>query len=124
MDGSARRHSPKPTTRRMAHFPASPIHGGIARVEGMPVHPTAPPPHAPNDKNTSLSRTEFGVGAQFIAPSSPGRLSYHRRSMRLKGYDYSNSGAYFVTVVTEGRRAYFGRVEDGAMRLSPAGTDS
>jgi putative transposase len=28
---------------------------------------------------------------------------HHRRSIRLKGYDYSSPGAYFVTVCTRGR---------------------
>ena len=31
----------------------------------------------------------------------------HRRSIRLKGYDYSQSGAYFVTICTKGRELYF-----------------
>ena len=32
---------------------------------------------------------------------------FHRRSIRLKGYDYSQSGAYFVTVCTKDRELYF-----------------
>lgn len=28
---------------------------------------------------------------------------HHRRSIRLKGYDYSSPGAYFVTICTRGR---------------------
>src|SRR4030042_2664681 len=32
---------------------------------------------------------------------------YHRRSILLKGYDYSQSGAYFVTICTKGREIYF-----------------
>ncbi len=32
---------------------------------------------------------------------------YQRRSIRLKGYDYSQSGAYFVTVCTNNRELYF-----------------
>jgi REP element-mobilizing transposase RayT len=39
----------------------------------------------------------------------------------LKGYDYSQPGAYFVTIVTQGRAAVFGAVADGVMRLNPAG---
>ena len=46
---------------------------------------------------------------------------HHRQSMRLKGYDYSQSGAYLVTVVAQGRSALFGDVVDGRMRLNPAG---
>lgn len=36
-------------------------------------------------------------------------------------YDYSEAGAYFITAVTEGRRALFGEVRDGEMRLSRYG---
>ncbi len=32
---------------------------------------------------------------------------HHRRSIRLKGYDYSQAGAYFVTIVTHGRELLF-----------------
>ena len=31
---------------------------------------------------------------------------YHRRSIRLKGYDYSRPGAYFVTICLYGREPY------------------
>jgi putative transposase len=46
---------------------------------------------------------------------------YHRRSMRLRGYDYSQSGVYFVTVCTSGRECFFARILDGEMMLSDAG---
>lgn len=45
----------------------------------------------------------------------------HRSSIRLPGYDYSQPGAYFVTIVTHDRRCLFGRVEDGEMVLNAAG---
>ena len=31
---------------------------------------------------------------------------HHRRSLRLKGYDYSQPGAYFVTICLQGREPY------------------
>lgn len=46
---------------------------------------------------------------------------HHRRSIRLKGFDYSSVGAYFVTVCVQGRRGLFGELVDGKMHLSPAG---
>ncbi len=46
---------------------------------------------------------------------------HHRHSLRLKGYDYSQSGAYFVTICTQGRECLFGDVVDGEMRLNEAG---
>ena len=44
-----------------------------------------------------------------------------RRSLRLKGYNYAQAGAYFVTVVLQGRPLLFGDVVDGEMRLNDAG---
>jgi len=46
---------------------------------------------------------------------------HHRRSLRLRGYDYSQPGAYFVTTCTEDRECLFGDVVDGEMILSEAG---
>ena len=45
----------------------------------------------------------------------------HRRSIRMRGYDYSQPGAYFVTIVTQGRECVFGEIVDGETRLNPAG---
>ena len=44
-----------------------------------------------------------------------------RRSTRLPGFDYSQAGAYFVTIVTQGRLCLFGDVVDETMRLNDAG---
>ena len=46
---------------------------------------------------------------------------YHRRSIRLKGYDYSQPGAYFVTIVTYQREALFGEIMNEEVRLNPLG---
>ncbi len=46
---------------------------------------------------------------------------HHRRSIRLQGYDYSTPGAYFVTIVTQGRESLFGQIIDGEMHLNDAG---
>ena len=46
---------------------------------------------------------------------------HHRRSIRLKNYDYASSGAYFVTIVTHGRQCLFGQIVDGQMRLNEFG---
>lgn len=42
--------------------------------------------------------------------------------MRLKNFDYSSAGAYFVTFCTQYRGNYFGRVVGGRMELNEAGT--
>jgi REP element-mobilizing transposase RayT len=46
---------------------------------------------------------------------------YHRRSIRLKGYDYSQHGYYFVTVCTQGRWCLFGEIEKDRMVLNDSG---
>ena len=46
---------------------------------------------------------------------------HHRRSIRLRGYDYSKSGMYFVTICTQGRLRLFGDIVDGVMTLNDAG---
>lgn len=40
---------------------------------------------------------------------------FHRRSIRLKGYDHTRSGAYYVTVCTHGRLPLFGDVVNDVM---------
>ena len=46
---------------------------------------------------------------------------HHRRSIRLQGYDYSQAGAYFITICTWQRECLFGEIIDGEMQLSPWG---
>ena len=37
---------------------------------------------------------------------------HHRRSIRLQGYDYSQAGAYFVTICAQNRECLFGKIVD------------
>ena len=46
---------------------------------------------------------------------------HHRRSIRLKGYDYSQAGAYFVTICAQGRACLFGEIMREEMHPSVAG---
>jgi putative transposase len=48
-------------------------------------------------------------------------IQHHRRSIRLPGYDYAQSGAYFITIVTYQRVCLFGKIVSGEMQLSPLG---
>ncbi len=45
---------------------------------------------------------------------------HHRRSIRLKGYDYGKEGLYFITICTFHRANLFGRIEYGQMELNNA----
>ena len=47
--------------------------------------------------------------------------SPHRRNLRLPEFDYSQPGAYFVTIVTQDRKLLFGDVRHGKMILNETG---
>jgi putative transposase len=47
---------------------------------------------------------------------------HHRRSIRLKGYDYSQAGLYFITICCQDRKCRFGKIENGEMILNELGT--
>ena len=49
------------------------------------------------------------------------RPDHHRRSIRLKDYDYKQTGAYFVTICTQHRACLLGAVMGGQMQLNDAG---
>jgi len=38
---------------------------------------------------------------------------HHRRSIRLKGYDYSQEGLYFATICVQNRKCLFGEIRNG-----------
>ncbi len=46
---------------------------------------------------------------------------HHRQSIRLKGYEYSRPGAYFVTICARNRECLFGNISDGQMVLNDVG---
>lgn len=46
---------------------------------------------------------------------------HYRHPLRLRGYDYSQPGAYFVTVCTQERVPLFGEIMDGRMKLNDCG---
>jgi REP element-mobilizing transposase RayT len=46
---------------------------------------------------------------------------HHRRSIRLPGYDYSQPGAYFVTICAYQRQCLFGDVVNGQIILNQYG---
>jgi len=48
-------------------------------------------------------------------------MKTNRKTIRLKGYDYSQSGYYFITVCTENRKCVFGNINSGKMILNECG---
>ncbi len=55
----------------------------------------------------------------------PDALLYHDKyriqSTRLRGWDYTNAGSYFVTICTKYRYWWFGNIENQTMMLSDIG---
>ena len=49
------------------------------------------------------------------------KQNFHRRSIRLQGYDYSQDGLYFLTICTQNKEWYFGEVKNHKMILSEIG---
>lgn len=46
---------------------------------------------------------------------------YRTTSHRLKNYDYSSNGAYFITICTKNRQHFFGEILEGKMILNDRG---
>jgi putative transposase len=46
---------------------------------------------------------------------------HHRKSIRLKGYDYSQAGMYFITICVHNRACLYGNIKNGEMLLNDAG---
>jgi REP element-mobilizing transposase RayT len=50
-----------------------------------------------------------------------GLFDYNPHSSRLKWYDYTHPGAYFITICTYARICFFGEIKEGRMFLSRCG---
>lgn len=46
---------------------------------------------------------------------------HHRQSIRLGGYDYSQPGAYFITICTQHRECNLGEIINGKMKFTVRG---
>jgi REP element-mobilizing transposase RayT len=46
---------------------------------------------------------------------------HNRRSMRLRGYDYTKAGIYFVTLCSQNREQFFGYIKNEKMTLNDVG---
>ncbi|HXJ97841.1 MAG TPA: transposase [Gelidibacter sp.] len=64
------------------------------------------------------NKNKTPVGTNCRSSQSPQR---HRRSIRLKGYDYSQAGLYFITICCQDRICRFGTIQNGEMILNAYG---
>jgi putative transposase len=58
---------------------------------------------------------------KFDSQNTPSGHLHHRRSIRLKEYDYSQPGGYFITIVTYQRDLLFGEIANEEMKLNDYG---
>jgi len=47
---------------------------------------------------------------------------YRTTSLRVQGHDYSQNGAYFITICTKDKENYFGKIKNGKKILSDIGS--
>ncbi len=75
-----------------------------------------------NDELKSFSwDSREKIDSQRAEMDSAPTYKYNRRSLRLKHYDYSRAGFYFITICTQGREYLFGEILDDVMVLSLTG---
>jgi len=74
-------------------------------------------------ENEAINKRSSVVGANCNSPQQPQRnsLQRQRRSIRLKGYDYSQAGLYFITICCQNRVHLFGEISNGEMILNTFG---
>ena len=66
------------------------------------------------------------MGGCFAPTGKPRTMTYdpdrhHRQSIRLRGFDYTQAGAYFVTIVVRERDCLLGDIIDDEMHLNAYG---
>jgi REP element-mobilizing transposase RayT len=94
----------------MTHTVAASSHRLKKSTEGLPLFDSHPSP---------------GILGHSSPVAYP-RVTYdpdkhHRRSVRLRDYDYTQAGAYFVTICTYRRVCLFGDMVNGCMQLNDCG---
>lgn len=64
----------------------------------------------------NTKRNKLGFSNMSYTP-----LIHHRQSIRLKGFDYSSVGYYFITICCFERLPFFGNIINGQMLLNENG---
>lgn len=91
--------------------------GQPKNIESQPINPVGANSRSP--LSVCIDRNAIAIGHINSMKYDP--VKHHRRSIRLKGYDYSQAGFYFVTICCYQRQRLFGEIVDGTMRLNQYG---
>jgi len=83
----------------------------LNQAQPQPPHPVGAVREPPEHRNPTTQMETPGHDSKN--PS--------RRSIRLQGHDYSQTGAYFITLCTRTQESLFGDIVDGSMRLNATG---
>ena len=78
----------------------------------------SPSANITTDGETPSLRIKINTGILVLKHKS--KLP-QRRSLRLRGYDYSRPGAYFVTICIRNQKCIFGEIINGNMHLNEIG---
>jgi len=79
------------------------------------------------DNTLNIKGRELNPKGRALEPkgrthgSAPTGYKYNRRSLRLKYYDYSRAGFYFITICAQNKEHLFGSIVEGIMDLNEAG---
>ena len=65
--------------------------------------------------------TRYGVSQRFIFIMKYNPAIHHRQSTRLKGYDYTQFGQYFITICVKDKKCSFGYIQHGRLYLNEIG---
>ena len=79
--------------------------------------------HAPawEQKTGRVTTIRAGHGPRPYVNMTYNPEIHHRRSIRLKDYDYAQAGAYFATICVWQRECLFGDIRDGEMNINECG---
>jgi putative transposase len=57
----------------------------------------------------------------MVTTRTPKQQKHRRRTIRVQGYDYTQAGAYFITLCTKNRKCLLGKVVNGMVQLNETG---
>ncbi len=92
--------------------------GGTGNHKGLPLHRDIEVPAGNAGKTGNHKGLPLHRGIEVLASNAGLPL---RKSMRLKEYDYSQAGLYFITICAQNQLCLFGEIENEEMKTNDAG---
>ncbi len=89
-----------------------------SKLGTVPIYPQGMPVGLRNQIKGGLETRPYNRKSRMLFNPD----NHHRRSIRLRNYDYAQAGAYFVTICTWQRECLFGEIVEGEMALNELGS--